>query len=336
MSQPRTDDKPVVCITGNNGLIGCALTEALEDRYCVVGLDRDGRPQPPPKVECIVFDVTDDKSVDLALRRVKYGYGTRLASFVHLAAYYDFSGGDPEKYDTITVQGTRRVLENLHAHGFEVGQFVFSSTMLVQAPTEPGRPVNEESPLEGKWEYPKSKIATEQVIRENRGDYPAVLLRIAGVYTREFGTAPTVVQQVKRVYERQLESHFYPADVTHGQSFVSLRDTVDAIVRTVDRRADLPRDATPILIGEPETYGFGALQSRLGDLLHGEPDWRTIRIPAPLAKAGAVRRGRARRGRAGGPGAVHQAVDDRPGERPLRARPSPAPASCSAGSRPTG
>ena len=105
MPQPRTDDKPVVCITGNNGLIGAALTRAIQDRYCVVGLDRDGQPQPPPEVECIVFDVTDETSVDLALRRVRYAYGPRLASFVHLAAYYDFAGGDAAKYDAITVHG---------------------------------------------------------------------------------------------------------------------------------------------------------------------------------------------------------------------------------------
>ena len=290
MPQPRTDDKPVVCITGNNGLIGAALTRAIQDRYCVVGLDRDGQPQPPPEVECIVFDVTDGTSVDLAMRRVRYAYGPRLASFVHLAAYYDFAGGDAAKYDAVTVQGTRRVLQNLNDHGFECEQFVFSSTMLVQAPTEPGRPIDEDAPLEGKWEYPKSKIETERVIREERGEVPAVMLRIAGVYT-DRGTAPTIVQQVKRVYERQLESHFYPADPSRGQSFVHLDDTVDAMVRTIDRRADLPRDAVPILIGEPDTYGYGALQDRLGELFHGVDGWRTLRIPAAVAKAGAFGEG---------------------------------------------
>ena len=44
---------------------------------------------------------------------------------------------------------------------------------------------------------------------------------------------------------------------------------------------------TPILIGEPETHGYGDLQRRFGELLHGEEDWPARTIPKGLAKAGA-------------------------------------------------
>ena len=116
------------------------------------------------------------------------------------------------------------------------------------------------------------------------------MLRIAGVYT-DRGTAPTIVQQVKRVYERQLESHFYPADPSRGQSFVHLDDTVDAMVRTIDRRADLPRDAVPILIGEPDTYGYGALQDRLGRALPRRRRLADAPHPRRRRQGGGVRRG---------------------------------------------
>ena len=43
----------------------------------------------------------------------------RIASAIHLAAYYDLSGQPNPKYDSITVEGTRRLLRGLQK-GFEV------------------------------------------------------------------------------------------------------------------------------------------------------------------------------------------------------------------------
>ena len=68
-------------------------------------------------------------------------------------------------------------------HGFDnVEQFVLASTMLVHAPTQPGRPINEDWPLDPKWPYPQSKVETEQLIRAERGRIPTLILRPAGVY----------------------------------------------------------------------------------------------------------------------------------------------------------
>ena len=45
--------------------------------------------------------------------------------------------------------------------GCAVEQFVFASTMLVHAPTESGRPISEDWPLEPKSPYPQSEVETE-------------------------------------------------------------------------------------------------------------------------------------------------------------------------------
>src|SRR5690606_6728077 len=70
-----------------------------------------------------------------------------------------------------------------------------------------------------------------------------------------------------------------------GQAFVHLDDAVEAFVRIVDRRANLP-SRFPVLIGEPETIAYGALQDAIAQQLYGH-DWPTIRIPASIAKLGA-------------------------------------------------
>ena len=169
-----------VIITGSSGLIGSALVSRLADRYRIVGFDLERPPHPPPVAECVCVDLTSDDSVRAGLDRVRHGYGERIASVIHLAAYYDFSGDPSPKYEEITVKGTGRLLRGLKS--FQVEQFVFSSTMLVHAACEPGERINEDWPLDPKWDYPKSKVRTEELIRRERGVISAAILRIAGVY----------------------------------------------------------------------------------------------------------------------------------------------------------
>jgi nucleoside-diphosphate-sugar epimerase len=275
-------DRPVVLVTGSSGLIGSAISRRLLERYAVVGFDREGGREPPRGVQHVDVDITDSGSLSRAFDTLRAKHGERLASVIHLAAYYDFSGEKSEKYDEITVQGTEHLMDGLGS--FEVEQFAFSSTMLVHAPTEPGRPIDEGSPVSPKWAYPESKVRTEAVIHAKRGDMKIVILRIAGVYDDRCHSVP-IAHQIQRIVERRETAKVFPGDVSHGQSFVHLDDTVDAIVRCVDRRASLPRDSI-ILIGEPETLSYAELQIALGQLIHGE-GWETTEIPKPVAKAGA-------------------------------------------------
>ena len=274
--------KPVVIVTGSSGLIGSAVVNGLANPFRVVGFDAEGPPHPPPAAECVCVDVTSDESVKEGLARVREGYGERIASVVHLAAYYDFSGEPSDKYEEITVRGTERLLRGLK--DFQVEQFVFSSTMLVHAPCEPGQRIDENWPLDPKWDYPKSKVKTEELIRSERGEIPAVLLRIAGVYTDRCHSIP-LAHQMQRIYERWLTSHVFPGATAHGQAFLHLDDLVAALLILAERREQLPSELI-LLLGEPETFSYDELQHSFGRLIHDE-DWETREIPKALAKAGA-------------------------------------------------
>lgn len=282
----RNPETPVVLVTGSSGFIGTPTIRKLGASYRVIGFDRAGhnRSIPPPDAECLCIDLTSQESIDAGLARVRYGYGDRIASVVHLAAYYDFSGEPSPLYEEVTVKGTQRLLRGLR--DFEVEQFVFSSTMLVHAPSDgPGVKINEDSPIDPTWPYPESKVQTEKLLLDERGSMKTAVLRIAGVYDNECHSIP-IAQQIKRIYEHDLQGHLFPGDTSHGQSFVHIDDVIEAIRLCVHLRNVLPREST-FLIGEPDTMSYRELQEELGRLIHGE-EWTTLRIPKPLAKAGAA------------------------------------------------
>jgi nucleoside-diphosphate-sugar epimerase/uncharacterized membrane protein len=277
-------EKKIVLVTGSNGHIGSAVMQRLAGRFSdVVGFDRKAPSPPPPGCTGIPVDIASDQSVQEGLRILREHHGTRIAAVVHLAAYYDFLGEPSPKYDEITVQGTQRLLHGLR-EGFEVEQFIFSSTMLVHRPGDPGEFLTEDWPISPTWAYPESKVRTEALIRAQRGDIPAVILRFAGVYD-DVCHSPPLAHQIQRIYERQLAGHLYSGETSHGQSFVHLDDTVDAIEHAVERRAQMPSE-TAILIGEPETLSYDELQHTFARLLHGE-SWETHDVPGPIAKVGA-------------------------------------------------
>ncbi|OYK80463.1 DNA polymerase III subunit epsilon [Coxiella burnetii] len=275
-------NQDVVIITGGSGFIGSAIIEKLAGQFTLVGFDRVAKGQPPPAAECVCIDLTSEEAVKGAFERVRIAYGKRIASIIHLAAYYDLSGKPNPLYEKITLSGTELLLKYLK--GFEVEQFVFASTMLVHAPTLPGKPIREDSPLEPRWPYPLSKVETEALIREQRGNIPIAILRMAGVYDDE-GHNPFLAQQIARIYERQILSHFYPGNVRHGQSFIHLEDVCQALLRLVEKRHELPSESV-LLLGEPETMSYEEIQQSVAQLLQ-QKSQPIKKIPKPFAKLSA-------------------------------------------------
>ncbi len=273
-------EKDIILITGIGGFLGLSLSKVLAQDYRVIGLDRESECSKYP--DCVPCDLTSDSSVEKAMDALRKRFGSRYASVIHLSGYYDFTGEPNPLYEEVNVKGTRRLLQALQ--DFEIGQFVYASTMLVHAPTDPGVPITEEWPLKPKWAYPQSKLETEEVVKNEHGAIPYVLPRIAGVYT-DHVQPPTLAHQIQRIYERQFASRVFSGTISHGQAFLHIDDLLDAIGRIVRLRYELPAE-TALLLGEPSTMGYEALQNEIGYLIHGET-WATETLPKILAKTGA-------------------------------------------------
>ena len=86
------EGKEVVLITGCSGRIGFKAAEKFSEKYQVVGFDvlLTGK---FPGLELVSVDMGSDQSVKDGLEYVRSKYGNKLAAVIHLAAYYNFTGG---------------------------------------------------------------------------------------------------------------------------------------------------------------------------------------------------------------------------------------------------
>lgn len=278
-----TQNKPIVVITGAAGNIGGHLTQKLSDKYRVIGLDLPAACE--ERDDLIGCDITDAGSTARAVTRLREATGGGpVASVIHLAAYFDFSGQERPQYKAVNEEGTRNLLQALQE--IEVEQFVYSGTMLVHEPGVPGERITEDTPLDPGWAYPQSKARTEEIIREEAGGIPAVFLRLAGLYDDKTAV-PTLSHQIARIYERDFKAHVYSGDTHAGQAFIHIDDMLALFKRVVNRRGDL-EDGEVILAGETDTMSYDTLQNRIGELIHGAQTWKTLVLPAPVAKLGSA------------------------------------------------
>ncbi len=273
--------KEVILITGASGRIGFKSAEYFSEKFQIVGFDVYLAGQ-LPDVEFVTVDMATDESVKEGLEHVRKKYGNKIASVIHLAAYYSFASSDSPNYDRITVKGTERLLKGLQQ--FEVDQFIFSSTMLVHKPTAPGIKITEDSPLDPSWGYPLSKVKTEELIHRERGKISSINLRIAGVYDDHCHSIP-LSNQLQRIFENQLESHVFAGAVDHGASYVHMDDLIEALSLCVQKRKTLPPELT-LLIGEDVTFSYDQLQRMMQRLIYRR-EWKTWSVPKPIAKIGA-------------------------------------------------
>ncbi len=274
--------KSVVIVTGSCGRIGTQIVKRLGKEHSIVGFELLKAIYASEQEELVPVDLSSDESVTQAFNHIRQFYGNRISSVIHLAAYYSFKEKCSPLYDKITVQGTERLLKALE--DFEVEQFLFTSTMLVHAPTRPGVAITEDSPVCATWGYPISKVETEELIHEKRGKMPVVILRVAGVYD-DFCHSIPISHQIQRIYERKLEARLFSGNIQHGAAFVHMDDLIDALETSVKKRKELPEELT-LLIGEETTMSYDAMQRSISKLLF-DKEFTTLRVPKALAKIGA-------------------------------------------------
>jgi len=216
-----------VLITGASGLIGSHLCRALSANGAdVIALTHQTKNPvlssiPKNSIEITPCDIRDRANLDLVFR-----YYQPDAVF-HLAAAlpYDVK---PD-YHEVNMVGSRNVLEL--SRGYEVKQFIFSSSMSVY--TRPQYlPVDEEHPVVPKTTYGEGKLQVERMIPEF--GIPYTIIRYAGVYgvgQKNGRAVGTFVQQALAG-----EPIVVNGDGSQSSDFISVHDAVDGTIRVLGRQ----------------------------------------------------------------------------------------------------
>lgn len=272
--------KEVILISGCSGRTGTRVAHKFADpRFLVVGLDIVTPKISTTNFEFISCDVTIEAAVKAAMDAIRKKYGEQIASIVHLASHFDGHDQNLQIYDDVTVKGTENLIEA--ARSFKTEQFLFASSLLVYKPCEPGQKITEHWPVDPMWEFPRSQLVAEEILKSKHDKIPLLLMRKGCTYDGLCHTMP-LAHQIQRIYERNSLSFFFPGNLTHGSAYVHLDDFADAIWLAVQRRFGLPKQMT-MIVAEPETVSYGELQKVIGLLCYGE-ECKTWAIPKWVAK----------------------------------------------------
>src|SRR4051812_29768990 len=102
--------KEVIIVTGSCGRIGSSVVKRLGEKHRIIGFELLEAIYASSKEELVPVDLSSDESVAQAFTHIRNFYGNKIASVVHLAAYYSFDQQHSPLYDSVTVKGTERLL----------------------------------------------------------------------------------------------------------------------------------------------------------------------------------------------------------------------------------
>jgi dihydroflavonol-4-reductase len=164
-----------VLVTGASGFLGGYMAEELvRGGHLVVGMVRKGSDTDLLRklgIELRIGDLEDQASLETITKGVD--------AVIHLAAYYTLKGSK-ERYERINVQGTQSLMEAMLKNG--VHRLIYCSSTEAMGPT-PHPPADEDSPCEPNYEYGRSKLRSENLIREyQKKGIEFTIIRPSGIY----------------------------------------------------------------------------------------------------------------------------------------------------------
>ena len=261
-----------VLVTGATGFLGSYLVPALASGgYEVTGMVHSRKPNPDLKksMETRMADLTDKTSLAEATKG--------MDAVVHLAAYYTFFG-KKELYQMVTVNGTRSLLDACLVNG--VRRFVYCSSTEAMGPVA-SPPGDESTPLKPSYEYGRSKVEAERVVRESSAQgMEWTIIRPSGIY------GPGNVDDISYWFivsfaKNSLATKFLVGGGRNLLQFVHAKDVARAFVLALDN----PKVAIgqTYLVSDDQAVSYRELYSVMAELCGRRPP--RVSVPKALAKA---------------------------------------------------
>lgn len=261
-----------ILVTGASGFLGGHLIEEMSSRnYDFIGMvrkDSDTNFLKSLGVELRVGDLTAPESLIQATKNIDI--------VIHLAAYYTFFG-KKELYKKVNVEGTRYLLEASLKNG--VKRFIYcSSTEAIGTVEKP--PAKEDSPPNPSYEYGKSKLEAEKIVREyGEKGMEYTILRPSGIY------GPRNVEDISYWFIIAFAKNALPTRIIVGSGknliqFAHVKDVVQGFLLTLEK-PEISKNQT-YFISEDRAYTYLEVYKILSELFNRGPP--KIHVPPILAK----------------------------------------------------
>ncbi|MFX1582809.1 MAG: NAD-dependent epimerase/dehydratase family protein [Promethearchaeota archaeon] len=260
-----------ILVTGATGFIGRQLVRKLiEDQHEVSALVRKTSDvhELPKTLRLIDGDMLDTSSLEEAVQNIDV--------VIHLAAYFDFYPKDKKLLYRINVEGTRNLVNACIQAS--VSRLIYISTTEVIGPVE-NPPGDENSPLRPQFDYSKSKVEAEEIVRASSLEtgLDHVILRPTGVIGE--GELYTVFETVQAINEGQIP--MTPGDGEKILMYIYMEDVISGIITSI--KSAKAKNQTIILCPD-KGMTYNELFEFLGNELGVAPPKR--KVPTALAKLG--------------------------------------------------
>jgi nucleoside-diphosphate-sugar epimerase len=270
LSFPRLN-RVKVLLTGATGFLGRRLAPRLvKEGHSIVALvratsNREGLPEETEFVEADLFDI----------QTLEEGVGDSEV-VIHMAAYFDFYPSDCDLLYRTNIDGTKNLMNA--CVGTSVERFIYCSTTEVIGPVR-YPPGNEDTELNPQFDYSKSKMQAEQVVREisNETGLDHIILRPTGIMGE--GDLYTAFEAIEAVNEGALP--VLPGDGEKHLMYTHVDDVVDGFTRAVTSKSALNNT---IILCPDEPLTYNELFEFVGETLGVDIPKR--RVPTSLAKIG--------------------------------------------------
>lgn len=259
-------------MTGASGFLGGYLIEELVRRgYGVRGMVRDLRKASSLRdlgVEVVYGDLTRHETLSEAVRGVDV--------VIHLAAYYTFTG-TKKLYMLVNVDGTRALAQAALKSG--VKRFIYCSSTEAIGPVK-NPPGNEDTPPNPQFEYGRSKLLAEQVVKElGNSGLEYTIVRPSGMY------GPRNVDDVAywfimTVAKGGILSKFMIGNGEYLVQFAHVRDVVQGFTLVLEK-TDVSVGQTYI-ISDERAYTYREVYEIISQIIGKKPP--KIKLSPRIAK----------------------------------------------------
>ncbi len=236
---------PRIIVTGGSGFLGRRLIGALLGRARVIGIDRRPRAEAyVPDHENLSWhqiDLGDAAAVEETFAEIRAA--GCVDAFIHLAAYYDFTGEEDPEYQRTNVAGLRHVLDASRNLGLR--RFVFASSAGAARVRRDRTPLDEDAPADGDHVYARTKRAGEELVRERSRDFPTVSVRLGALFS-DWCEFPPLYFFLETWLSSAWNARCLGGRGETSTPYLHVRDAVSFFLRLLERMDELERTLTLI------------------------------------------------------------------------------------------